>query len=445
MVQPGRTVSIVHGRGTGKTYLARALVHSLAMGAPHQQIGLLYPSLKQARAVIWEGPTGLFADYAMLMREGQMRRYHRGELTAEYSNGSRLSTWGAENAHAILGQRFSTLIEDEADDIRPELERTVIQPTFSRSGLNARWVKFGTPRRGKNGTLYADFTRAEQQEKGYRTDAEGNLIYAPHLPRTHWGSRVRSDESPQVDQAWLARVRSDLYAAGKGSVYEREYCCNFSSQDGLVYSTFDEGFHVAEPHPDTQWGEIIGGIDHGWMDPAVLLVGKTFGKGADAGVHVVDEVYQTQQPDSWWIERAWELEHRHRRDPSDRICWYADPSRPDRIALFRKAGLHVVEAKNAIEDGVSAVQDRLTIFTSGRVEDGDFREWARFYVSARCTNTIAEFGLYRRKRDVHDKETVLDAIEGKNDHAMDCVKYMVLSHFGGESRARRTSGAGDYS
>ena len=130
LVKPGRVCVFPLGRGTGKTYLGRYLIHDKALSTPGTHVGLLMPSLKQARAVFWPG---LMADYHAL-RGALDGAPNKTELTANYSNGSRLTTWGAENAQSIRGQRFDVLIQDESDDIDLAVEAQVVEPTFSRSG-----------------------------------------------------------------------------------------------------------------------------------------------------------------------------------------------------------------------------------------------------------------------------------------------------------------------
>lgn len=436
MVQPGRTIVLPWGRGAGKTYFGRAAIHNLACSAP-TSIGLLYPSLKQARAVIWEGADALFSDLEMLRRAGVVRRYHRGELYAEYANGSRLSTWGAENAHAIRGQRFGCIVSDETDEIEPELERSVVQPTFSKAGVHAIYIKLGTPRRGRHGSLYGAYAQVEEQGKGIFRTTDGKLVQDTGRPRRFYGFRVRSQDSPQVDQQWLAEVRADLYSKGKGSTYEREYECNFDASEGLVYPTFSQQ-HICEPNYGVPWSEVIVGVDHGWNDPGVILPIGVLGSGRDAICHVLEEVYETAKDTTWWTDAAADIAWKYR---NHRQRWYCDPSRPDRISDIRRrirekypeleGRVTIAEGLNEIEAGVDAVADRLAMRAG---PDGVSR--ARLYVSPRCANTIAECGKYRRKRDPKNPEAILDDIVDKDNHAMDALRYPIFTRFGGPDRTR---------
>ena len=64
------------------------------------------------------------------------------------------------------------------------------------------------------------------------------------------------------------------------------------------------------------------------------------------------------------------------------------------------------------------------------------QQWAKLYVSPHCENTIKELRTYRRKRDPRDRESFMDAIEDRNNHAMDALRYALFSQFGEPPRTR---------
>jgi hypothetical protein len=397
-IHPGTVIVLAMGRGTGKTFIGIVMILVLALRYPGIHIGLLMPSLKQARAVFWPQLIAFFTSQSFKT----IVKFNKTELTAEFSNGSRLTTWGAENAHSIRGQRFGAVIEDECDDIDPSTETAVVQPTFSRSGRNAIWVKTGTPRRGRYGILYRDF---ELGRKKFETES---LRYRSF--------KFKSSESPQVDQAWLASIK----AITDPAVYAREYECDFDSGEGLVYP-FDEEFHIRTPPEGVVWSEILIGCDHGHQDPGVLLLIGVMGSGRDAVCWVLDEVYETERLENWWIDKA-----RIWCSAYPNHGFYGDPSMPARIGAFKKfSGARIREVDNSIEDGVSAVADRLFI---RELDDGS--RSSRLYVHPRCVNTIREFGVYRRRRDPKNSEAYLESIEDRNNHAMDALRYPIFNRFG---------------
>lgn len=412
--RPGRIIVAALGRGTGKTWLGRAKIHKWALEEPGVHVGLLMPSLKQARAVFWPG---LLDDYHGPLKH-YVHRPNQTELTCRYANGSRLTTWGAENAHSIRGQRFGRLVQDEADDIDPAVERAVVGPTFSRSGVKSIWLKTGTPRRGRYGILYRDFQLGQ-------VGSLARLEVGPTAER-YVSFRIASQQSPQVDQVWLAQVRAELLAQGQRTIYEREYECNFDAAEGLVYPMFDVGMHVkTAPNPKT-FHSIIVGADHGFNDPGVILCIGLMGSGRETTAHVFREIYERGKDPTWWLDTALGI-----KKDFPGAAWYPDPSRADVCSLWASKGIWVREVDNAIEDGLAAVTDLLAARSDGT------REWTRLFIDPSCRNTILEAGKYRRKRDKKDPERVMDEIEkGQMDHAMDALRYAVLNHIGRPPPAR---------
>lgn len=400
MVRPGVVCTFPLGRGTGKTFTARSLIHCGALDVPGSHIGLILPSLKQARQVFWPA---LLDDF-----EGPLRGVLRGppnrtELTATYRNGSRLTTWGTENAGAIRGQRFRRIIQDETDLIDPATEHAVITPTFSRAGMNFEHAKFGTPLRGRYGSLYGSFSLIGK-EPGFD------------------GFRLRSEESPQVDQAWLARVK----ATTPPDIFRREYECDFDSGEGLVYDLFDEDFHVRAPHPEQRWNEILVGVDWGYAHAGAMIVIGVIGNGDDAQAHVIEEVYTPGKVLDWWVSAAQDIQRRH-----PRARFFCDPSQPASIETLSGAiGKWVEAGDNKHDQGIARVATMLM-----RLGE-EPTQWARLYVSPTCTNVIREFKTYRRRKDPSRDDRYLDAVEKRDDDAMDAIRYALLSRFGAPPNIR---------
>lgn len=409
LVDPGTVAVFPWGRGSGKTFFGCTLLYRFLFENPGIEVGLLLPTLKRAKQVYW---TRLSSDFAGGLRP-YVRKLNSSDLEVHFRNGSRLTTWGAENADAIRGQRFGALVEDECDEIDISVEHAVVEPTFSKSGSRAYWSKFGTPKRGRQGILYRDFRRAQEAKV-----VEG---------RRYVGFRLRSADSPQVDQAWLRGVK----ATTPGKIYAREYECDFDSAEGLVYGeVFDESFHVRPPPAGARWDEILIGGDYGHEDAGVLLLIGILGRGRDATAYVLDEVYTPHRLESWWLDkmRLWLGWY-----PTARV--YHDPSAAGRIEAYRRlCHARIQDVDNSIEDGVATVADRLFIR-----DLGEGQRAARLYIAPGCKNTIREFGAYRRKKDARssaEDPVFTDDFQPGNDHAMDSLRYAIHNFFGGPDRRR---------
>ena len=398
--RPGRTVVLTFGRGSGKTFLLASLLHVLALQRPNLKIGLLLPSLKQARAVFWY-PHLLPTYYGEL--KPHISKLNLSELSATYCNGSRVTTWGMENAGSIRGQRFDVLIQDECDDISPELEASIVEPTLSRAGASAIVVKAGTYTRGRYGILYRDTKLAQAGETGFVS------------------FKCTSEQSPHVDQGWLAGVKRRI----NPRTYEREYLCNPDSAEGLVYPMFTEhdtdGFaHVRAPHPETVWQETIIGVDWGFEHAGVMLAIGVAGGGLDTWCHVIEESYHTGWTPGEWLDEAARL---HERYPQAR--WYAGPDRPERILeLKREIGLNIRGAANSVQEGIDCVAGALF------VRRDTAEPYAKLYVAPQCEATIREFSKYRRRKDGKAEGQFLDDVEKTNDDALDALRYAMFSRFG---------------
>ena len=435
LLRPGVIATMPWGRGSGKSYFARTCIHEWALEGPPVHIGLLMPTLKQARKVFW--PL-LYQDYYGPLKPYLRSRPNKTDLSVEYANGSRLTTWGAENADSIRGQRFDRLVQDETDDIEQDIDRAIVEPTFSKSGRKAIWLKTGTPKRGRYGSLYLGYQRGQEG-----TPERKRLLAEGIDPGRYVSMLTRSKDSPQVDHYWLSQVLKDLKSEGRHSTYLREYECDFDAAEGLVYSMFETGLHVTEPDYGVPYDEIIVGVDHGWNDPGVFMIGGVIGNGRDAIVHWLEEVYEREKDTTWWCNKAAEVAWKYRRYQQH---WYADPSRPDRIVDIRKAvrAQHpelqsrfiVNPGENEIEAGVDAVADRMM-----PRELEDERRVARMYFSKACQEAVAEIGKYRRKRDPKNQERILDEIVDADNHAMDAIRYAVMTRFGGPNRTRHELGS----
>lgn len=405
------TVVTPWGRGVGKSkfqrlcwYLAIAELDGKARPGASWLHGirilLLAPTFKQAIDV---------HAAALELELGGQWKFLRGKLRkdkyrVDFPGGSSIQFFGAENADAVRGLRCDMITVDECDDVDPDIFDAICQPWLSEPWSKKRILAGGTPRRGRHGLLWKLDEFAREKRPGFAS------IRATY-----------KDAPENVSQEFVERVR----AITPPEIFAREWECDFDSAEGLVYSTFLEKFHVRPADPRAKYSEILVGVDHGFEDPGVFLVVGVQGSGHDAACHVLYEVVEKGRDTSWWQQKAREV-----LKAFPKSFWFIDPSRPDRIEDLRKVGVRAMETDNAIDAGVSAIQDRLTVRRAGN------DSYARLYVDPTCKNLIREFGLYRRKRNPRNKAEVLEAIEDKHNHTMDALRYAIYSRFGGPQAVR---------
>ena len=207
-----------------------------------------------------------------------------------------------------------------------------------------------------------------------------------------------------TDNCFLPQDYVDSLTTLTGVAYRRFVEGQWCASDGMVYDRWDRMTHVAERDEDQQ--RYIVGVDAGYRNPAVLLL---VGVDRDDRLHVEREWYKTQQLEVAVIEKAVEWHERFKPD-----VFVVDPSALSLIEGMRAEGLHVESAKNAVFDGIQAVQQRL------RTEDG---VGALLTVDPRCENAIREFESYEWQSG---KQASADKPRKENDHAMDALRYSVV-------------------
>lgn len=146
----------------------------------------------------------------------------------------------------------------------------------------------------------------------------------------------------------------------------------------------------------------IGGLDVGHNVTAYLSV--AYDSDTDT-VYVTDEFGAEQQPPAVVVAG---IKHRkgHKHpimiDPASRGRSQVDGRQL--IVEYKKEGLDVRVAQNAVEAGIHAVWERLS---TGRLK-----------IFKHCTRTFKEYEMYQR--DINGK------VVKKNDHFMDALRYAVM-------------------
>ncbi len=423
LVRPGVLLTLVFGRGVGKSYTQRRIWYKLISEWEHRErpgrrglfgvrIILLCPTFKNATDTYANALLNELAT-AFAFLGGVV---NRSKWRVDFPGGSWIQFFGAENMDAARGMRCDVVSADECDDIDESSFAAVANPWLSEPWSLRIRILSGTPRRGRFGLLYHSYAL------GFELDSDGNKKH-----QNCFGLHATYRDAPrQVD----VKAVEELRLTTDPQLFAREWEASFDSGDALVYP-FRYDQHVRPIASRAGWSEIIGGMDWGWADPAALVVCGVRGQGRDATVHVFREVYKSQQPLSWLVQQAKALQSSF---PTMR--WWADPSQPANIDVMRSAGIRVEAADNDIPSGVTAVADRLF----PRV-NADGSVLPRLFVDPSCTNTIKEFSNYRRKRDPRDKDHVLDKIEDRYNHAMDALRYAIFNRFGTPPATKTVSGA----
>lgn len=175
------------------------------------------PYLNQARGVAW--------DYVRKYTAPIRARLNNAESFAELPGGSRISIYGADNAHALRGRYFDGVVLDEVADMRPYVWGEVIRPALSdRKG----WALFiGTPR-GQN--LFYDLYQRALGDPAWYADLYDINRTIGHL------SWLDADE--------IARAKAEMSDAQ----FRQEYLCDFSASSEDVVISIDLVSRAAGKH-----------------------------------------------------------------------------------------------------------------------------------------------------------------------------------------------------
>jgi phage terminase large subunit len=259
-------------------------------------------------------------------------------------------------------------------------------------------------------------------------------------PPTHWLKRrcdrgvtlmleSRHEDNPACTDEDLATLD-----ALTGIWYLRLRKGKWAAADGMVYEEWNTSAHKVSRATLTAWGilqedgklnravvrRVVAGVDWGYTNPGVILVGAFDGDGR---LYIVCEVYRTQRTDSWWVEQAQALTQEFGIERF--IC---DPSEPANIRTFEEHGLVAEGADNAISQGISAVKERLVLAGDGRPRlyyyEYALRDRDEGRLAARqpvCTDQEMDSYVWPKARDGSSVKEVPVKV---NDHGMDALRYL---------------------
>lgn len=208
------------------------------------------------------------------------------------------------------------------------------------------------------------------------------------------------EDNPFLPESFKENLKKEY----EGTVYYDRYILGlWVRAEGLVYPMFGDGC-ITQDTPDT--GDYYISIDYGTLNPfsaGLWCVGKK------CAVRIAEIYYsgreeKKQKTDEEYCDMVEQL-------AGDKLirAVVVDPSAASFIeALRRRSGFKVRHADNDVLNGIRTTSDFL--------RDG------RIKIHAGCKDAIREFGLYR-----WDEKAESDRVVKENDHAMDEIRYMVMT------------------
>lgn len=394
--------AFVGGVGSGKSLAGVMEVVKYAVEYPGSRGMIVAPSYRMLRDATMDS-------FFKFCPPELIQEHKKGEKRIIFINGSEIWYRSADDPESLRGPNIEYFFLDEAAMCKKKTWDILLGRIRGKKGPNRAWV--ATTPKGFN-WVYKLWVQKKQAENLEQYD----IVYCstmqnPHLPED------------------FSKHMKDTYA---GSFYDQEVLGKFTAHEGVVYRAFNRGVHE---QPISEWAErynqnprIIGGIDWGYANPMVCVILAVDGDGR---MHMAGEVYRRRLtiPEFDVLIRS-EMEEVARKlgVPKDdlRPTFYCDPADTglgtgSMMAELRKGGWNVQKADNTVMSGINAVAKRL---------EGDERG-PRLYIDPACVNTLSEFEQYSFDEEDPEKP-YRDKPLKMNDHAMDALRYAVMSQQSGD-------------
>lgn len=305
--------------------------------------------------------------------------YNKSEHLARMVNGSEVLFRSTDNPEHLRGPNAAWWWGDEAalsSPLTPKIMRGRLRQ-FGKQGYS--WLT--TTPRGRN-WIYQRFV----QQPGTDT----RLI------------RAATWQNPFLDEEFILSLMEEY----SGDYARQELEGAFVAFEGLIYALFSRDTHITRrTYQPKDFAYLVGGIDHGFANPGVMLIG---GVDGDGRIRIVHEEYVRRRRIEEWatvgqqLNAIWNVR-----------TWFADPSEPDYIRQYREAGLNVVPADNTVNAGIQGVQNRLVLPPGGE---------PRLLLTEAAPYCASEFEQYQW---LENAQGVKDQPRKANDHALDALRYLV--------------------
>lgn len=208
------------------------------------------------------------------------------------------------------------------------------------------------------------------------------------------------DDNPFLPPSFVENLKKE-YA---GTVfYDRYILGKWTLAEGLIYPMFGDSC-IVQDIPDA--GDYYISIDYGTHNPfsaGLWCVTKTEAVRIGEYYYCGREERKEKTPEEYYSEV------KRLAGGRDIKCLIVDPSADAFIATVKKH--HEFKVRGAVNDVLPGMQTTAEMIASGKLK-----------IHESCEDAIREFGLYR-----WDEKAESDRVVKENDHAMDEVRYMVMT------------------
>jgi len=303
------------------------------------------------------------------------------------NNWGRIWTQGADNEGGLEGGQFDFVWGDEGGQFR----KKVFDAIIGRTGAKEAPILITTTPYGL-GALFEWYKKWQSGDTDYNIITFASIAN-PAYPKTEFERAKRSMTPEKFRERYLGE-----FLRMEGLVYPK-------LQDSFINCTADEILTLLSLP-----GKNVGGIDYGWNDPFCALAAKIpsisspDGKFIAGVAYIWYERYLSETP---LEEHAAALPKLYGQD----ILWYSE-HQPEYMMKLRRGGFRVKRATKAILVGIDIVNSR---YYSGRLK----------IIQNRCPCLCEEGAMYVYEPN-RDDEIIGDKPIGKDNHAMDAKRYMIM-------------------
>lgn len=216
------------------------------------------------------------------------------------------------------------------------------------------------------------------------------------------------------------------YVLGRWDVFE-----------GQIYPEFDKRMHVVQPFKiPANWERLVS-IDHGMTNPTAALFGAI---DYDGNIFIYDEHYSPGIVSDHVTAILKKVED------NEISFWLIDPSTQAKtrekngmpwsvLEEYEDYGIYATPANNEMLGGINRVREFLRKDPKRLHPRTGERGSPRLFVFSNCINLISEFPSYQWKkfRTMTDRNKP-EIPRDYNDHALDALRYMIMSRFPPPSR-----------
>lgn len=396
---------ICAGRRWGKSVLSRAIMLKWAA----EEAGLYWivsPTYQQGKDVHWN------QGFKVELPERIVQKWNDTDLSVTLTNGSVIQLKTAEHPDRLRGVKLRGLIVDEIAAMRNwnSIWKEALRPTLT--DYKAPAIFISTPQ-GFN-----HFYNLFNEEK--KTD-------------TFRSWRFTSYDNPYIPSEEIDDAKKE-YTNANGEVLDsfyQEYMADFRKHTGLVYKEFEREYHVIPAFDIPSNWSLIRGMDFGSTNPTAVV---WIAIDPDNNWYVVDEHYENEQTIDYHAGII------NSNPLSSRVSMtYGDPSGGQWLTEYSQRGIYITKALKErdtkfgkwVTYGIEKLKEKMHVIPGrvvARIAGRDKNP--KFFVFDECINVIREFETYRWKEKVTSREDINepDVPEKANDHALDAVRYCVVSH-----------------